>query len=117
MAQTLNVCIGKCAESRRAQRQLLQAQSRLSEAQETVDAVERSMAMLRAGTPQKPARRTGSRTRSGRVSSNPVHGCFLDLQALIRGNVLSNLTSSWKGCSLCGKNWSLQTFTHRANQL
>ena len=71
LAQILNECVDGCAESRRAQRQLLQAQSRLREAQEAVEAVEQSMQMIREGTPQNAPRRTGSRTRSGRVGSGP----------------------------------------------
>ena len=64
-------CTGSCAEARRAQRQLMQAQSRVRDAQDNVDAVNRSMARVRQGTPQAAAGKTRTRTRSGLVSLMP----------------------------------------------
>lgn len=49
----------------------MQAQSRVRDAQDNVDAVNRSMARVRQGTPQAAAGKTRTRTRSGLVSLMP----------------------------------------------
>ena len=56
------------AEGRRLQRQVVQAQCSIKEAQEAVAAVEKDIKMVKEDSPQTTAGETRSRTRSGRVS-------------------------------------------------